>query len=328
MSADSTMPRVGAIGAGQWGRHLVANLAALGALAAVSELSEGLRADLAAAHPDLPIDADPAALLARRDLDAVVIATPVATHFALAREALLAGKDVFVEKPMTTDAREAEALVELAEARGRVLMVGHLLLYQPAMRWIKEALAAGLIGTLHALHQERLNLGRARAFENVLWSFGVHDVAVLLDVVGRPPVAVRATGQRILQAGVEDDVRLQLTFDAGVQAHLHVSWLWPERRRRLTAIGSAGMLVYDELAQTVTLHRKSITADLANRDEGSEIVYEGSGTPLELELRHFLACVANRQRPASDGRSGLAVIRVLEEAAHQMEESHATLLRA
>ncbi|MFP5503385.1 MAG: Gfo/Idh/MocA family protein, partial [Candidatus Sericytochromatia bacterium] len=173
---------VALIGAGHWGKNLAANLHALGRLAAVAEASEALRGELAARHPGLPVFADHRALLAS-DVPAIAIATPAPTHFALAREALLAGKDVFLEKPMTLSVPEAEALVELAAARDRVLMVGHLLIYQPCIQWIARYLASGALGTVYSLHQERLNLGRARAVENVLWSFGVHDVAVLLHLV-------------------------------------------------------------------------------------------------------------------------------------------------
>jgi predicted dehydrogenase len=252
---------------------------------------------------------------------AVAIATPVPTHYPIAREALLAGKDVFVEKPITLSLAEAEDLAKLAKQLDRVLMVGHLLLYQPAIQWIKQYLAAGELGQVHSLHQQRLNLGRARAVENVLWSFGVHDVAVLLHLVGAAPTRIYATGQRVLQAKVEDDVYLHLGFPGGVQAHLHTSWLWPERRRGLTVVGSKGMLVYDEIAQTVTLHKKGITPELANRDEGAEVVFSGSGEPLKLELEHFLARVADRAAPLSDATSGVEVVRVLEEASRQLEQA-------
>lgn len=311
-------PRVAVIGAGAWGRNLVANFHALGSLEAVAEADPTIRADLATRFPDLGVFDDPRAIYAS-DVDAVAIATPVPTHHAIARTALLAGKDVFVEKPITMSVDDARDLVAVARDRGRVLMVGHLLLYQPAVQWIKGFLAAGELGAVHAFHQERLNLGRARSAENVLWSFGVHDVAVLLHLAGAPPERVEAWGHRILQARVHDDVHLRLCFADGAQAHLHTSWLWPEKRRRLTVIGSAGMLVYDELDQTVTLHRKGIDGHLANRDDGSEVVFRGDGEPLRLELSHFLDRVADRRPPMSDGVSGVEVIRVLDRASAQLE---------
>ncbi|MDB5098498.1 MAG: Gfo/Idh/MocA family oxidoreductase [Cyanobacteria bacterium RYN_339] len=312
------MSHVAVIGAGNWGKNLVTNFHALGVLASVSEASPALREGLFKQYPDLPVYADYQEVLAG-DVPAVAIATPVPTHYPIAKEALLAGKDVFVEKPITLSLAEAEDLAELARKLDRVLMVGHLLLYQPAIQWIKQYLAAGELGTVHSLHQERMNLGRARTVENVLWSFGVHDVAVLLHLVGAAPTHIQATGQRVLQAKVEDDVYLHLGFPQGVQAHLHTSWLWPERRRGLTVVGSLGMLVYDEIAQTVTLHKKGITPDLANRDYGAEVVFSGSGEPLKLELQHFLDRVADRAAPLSDGASGVEVVRVLAEASRQLE---------
>jgi len=309
--------KVAVLGAGKWGINLVRTFHELGALAAVVEVDAGRRAWLQAQYPDVQVFAGPEPVW-RSTIPAVVVATPVPTHYELARQALLAGKDVFVEKPLTLSVAEAPELVELARRQGRILMVGHLLLYQPAIRWLKERLAEGLVGRICSLHQERLNLGRVRSAENVLWSLGVHDVAVLLYLVGRPPELVSATGQRVLQPGIEDDIYVHLRFPGDVQAHLHVSWLWPEKRRRLTIVGSEAMVVYDELAQRVTLHRKRISSTLEHRDEGFEVVYQGDGEPLRLECEHFLEAVRSRQRPVSDGESGVEVLRVLEQAERQL----------
>lgn len=306
--------RVAVIGAGNWGKNLVKNLHDLGALAAVAEASPKLREAVAQAYPDARVVDDHKALLADPSIQAVLIATPVATHFAVAKEALLAGKDAFVEKPLTMSSREADELVKIAAEKGRVLMVGHLLLYQPAVQWLKEYLKVGSLGKVRSFHQERLNHGTARSVENALWSLGVHDVAVLLDLIGETPSNTQVSGQSVLTAGVEDDLYLHMGFPSGVQAHLHVSWLWPEKRRRLTVVGEKGMLVYDEIEQKVHLHRKRIGADLKAVDEGSEVVFNGSGEPLRRELEHFLDCVNTRKAPVSDGKQGAAVVRVLEGA--------------
>jgi predicted dehydrogenase len=201
-------------------------------------------------------------------------------------------------------------------------MVGHLLLFQPAVQWIKAYLDAGALGRVFAVYQERLNLGRARSVENALWSLGVHDAAVLLYLTGQPPCHVRATGQRILQPELEDDVYLHMRFPDGTQAHLHTSWLWPEKCRRLVVVGSDGMLVYDEADQSVTLHRKRIAPDLRSWDEGSELVFHGSREPLTLEAEHFLAGVQTGARsPLIDGTQGLAVVRVLAAGSRCLAES-------
>ncbi|MGQ9700814.1 MAG: Gfo/Idh/MocA family protein [Candidatus Bipolaricaulaceae bacterium] len=310
--------KVGLIGAGGWGRNLARVLHELGALGGIAELRPDLRAELKTLYPAIPIYSDHKALL-QADFPGVVIATPAATHFALAKEALLAGKHVFVEKPLALSASEAEELVALARATDRTLMVGHLLLYQPAIRWIKAFLDSGALGRLWGLHQERLNFGKVRTVENALWSLGVHDVAVLLFLVGQVPERVVAHGQALLQPTVEDDVYFHLWFPGGVQAHIHSSWLWPEKRRRLTLIGEKGMLVYDELTQTVVFHRKRIAPDLSQHDEGATEVFRGQGEPLLLELEHFLECVQEGKTPLSDGASAVSVVRVLEEAARQLE---------
>ncbi|HUF62708.1 MAG TPA: Gfo/Idh/MocA family oxidoreductase [Verrucomicrobiales bacterium] len=310
-SAAEAVPQVAVLGAGAWGRHLVRAFDDLGALAGVCDASTHVAEEIRRSHPSIDLWADLEEVLAS-DVAAVAVATPVPTHYAMARACLEAGKHVFVEKPLALRAADAEDLVERAERSGRVLMAGHLLLYQPAIRWIKQAIDEGRLGRLFSLHQERTKLGRARAVENALWSLGVHDVAVLLYLIGAEPETAWACGHRGLQAGVEDDVYLHLRFPGGIQAHLHNSWLWPENRRRLTVIGEAGMLVYDESSQTVALHQKRIDPDLRNVDGGEEIVFQGSADPLRLELAHFLECISNRARPLSDGRAGLAVVRVLE----------------
>jgi predicted dehydrogenase len=309
---------VAVIGAGRWGKNIVRTLHALGQLHSITDSSPEHRSAMAEAYPGVSIYERLEAAL-DSDARAVAIATPAQTHAEIGLAAIEAGKDVFIEKPITLNALDAERLVAAAANHGRILMAGHLLLFQPAVRWIKQAIDDGVIGDLYSLHQERLNLGRARAFENVLWSLGVHDVAVAQYLIGSAPVAVQSSGQAALQPGIEDDVYLHLEFSGGVMAHIHNSWLWPELRRRLTVVGSKGMLVYDESAQAVTLHRKRIDTDLANVDEGSEVVYEGAGEPLKLEMEHFLECVNTRTRPIADGAAALDVIRTLELAGGQHE---------
>ena len=310
--------KVAVIGTGKWGRNLARNLHEFGALGAAAGIDPASRENLAAEYPGLVIHEDYRALL-KNDITAVAIATPAPTHYRITEDALLAGKDVFVEKPLALSAGDAVKLAELADKEGRILMVGHLLLYQPAIQWIKQYLQSGALGTVYSLHQERLNLGKARSVENALWSLGVHDIAVALHLVGAEPERVLISGQSMIQPAVEDDVYLHLEFPGGIRAHLHNSWLWPEKRRRLTVVGAKGILVYDELEQKVALHRKGIASDLTNRDEGSELVFDGSGAPLKIELEHYLARLEDRRTPLSDGRSGAAVIRVLEKATKLLE---------
>ncbi len=305
--------KIAVIGAGNWGINLVRNLRDLGALSHVAEAVPALRERAAAEAPDAEIHEGYEPLL-EAGVDAVAIATPVPTHHGVAKAFLEAGIDVFVEKPMTFSTAEAEDLVAAADRGGRVLMVGHLLLYQPAVHWLKEYLDAGELGRVYSMHQERSKLGRARAAENVLWSLGVHDVAVLLHLAGAAPTSSVFSGHCGLQPGIEDDTYLHMDFPGGTKAHLHNSWLWPENRRRLTVVGEKGMLVYDEVAQNVTLHHKTIDAELQNCDGGEEVVFEGSGQPLRLEMEHFIDCLETRATPRSDGQNGADVVRVLEGA--------------
>lgn len=312
--------KVGLIGAGGWGRNLARTLHTLGALGGVAEVRPEIRDELQSLYPGMNLYPNHDALL-QSDLRAVAIATPAATHHEVAKAALDAGKDLFVEKPLAMTVAEASELTTTAARENRILMVGHLLLYQPAVRWIQQYLADGHLGQLRSLHHERLNLGRVRSVENALWSLGVHDIAVTLHLVGESPLRMTAVGQAVLQPGVEDDVQLHLGFPGGIQSHIHASWLWPQRQRRLTVVGDEGMLLYDEADQTVTLHRKSITEALICRDDGTEVAYRGAGEPLELEMEHFVDCVVNRTVPRTDGESAVEVLKVLEAATVAMGDA-------
>jgi predicted dehydrogenase len=302
-------------------------LHSLGALAGVVEVAVDSRDRVRREFPGLPVWSSLSEAFGQAALDGVVIATPAPAHAALAVAALREGKGGLVEKPMTLDVREAQILVEEGRAAGCVLMVGHLLLYQPAIQELKRLLDRGLLGRIHRIHQERTNFGKVRATESALWSLAPHDLAVLIYLLGGPPVEVVATGAAFLQPGIQDDVHLELDFGAGRSAHVHVSWYWPAKGRRLRVLGELGMLVYDEEDQTLTLHRKRCLGPFAGRDpaledEGAERLFEGRGEPLVLEDLHFLHCLTTGATPLSDGASGLDVIRILERAEAQL---HATL---
>ena len=316
------MQSVIVVGAGNWGKNLVSNFYALGALAGVVELSPQLRAGVAASYPDVTLYDDFPTALTESGATGVVIATPAHTHYSLAMQAMAAGKDVFVEKPMTLIAAESIALAEYADKHDRVLMVGHLLLYQPAIAWMRDYLAAGKLGDVKRVVAQRAKLGKVRAVENVWWSFSPHDVSIVLELLGRPKlVNVQAIGCAILQPGIEDEVRVEMTFAEGKTAHIHASWLWPINQRGTIVIGSQGMLVYDEVAQTVTIHHKTVDSDLNHHDGGIEVVEVAAAQPLQLECQHFLDCLVSRQKPRSDGWNGVAVVEVLEKAQQAMRKS-------
>lgn len=305
--------KVGVIGAGNWGKNLVRNFSEMGVLAGVADAIPQNRQNALEIQSDIPIYESHTEMLADA-FDAVAIATPAHTHYAIAKEAMEAGCDAFIEKPMTLDPSEAEALVKMGKEMDKVVMVGHLLLYQPAIAYLKKALERGDIGQVYTLHQRRSKLGRARAVENVLWSFGVHDVAVLLYLAGQAPTRVQVSGHCGLQQGIEDDTYLHLTFPDGSKAHLHNSWLWPIVERGLIIVGEEGIFVYDEINQNVKFVKKTINNDLQNIDEGEVVVFEGSGQPLRIELEHFVNCCKNRIKANSCGQNGLDVVRVIDQA--------------
>jgi predicted dehydrogenase len=314
--------KVVVIGSGAWGKNIVRTLHQMGELAAVVETSENLRGQLKIDYPELEIISNCEEIFDRADVSAVVIATPAHTHHSIAKKCLLAGKDAFVEKPITLAVEEAEDLVVIAKANHRILMVGHLLLYKPAVQFIRDFLVAGSLGKIFTFHQERMKLGKARAVENALWSLGVHDVAALLYLAGDTPEKVSFSGHCGLQENIEDDTYLHMTFSDGRIAHLHNSWLWPEDQRSLRVIGEKGMLVYDEKLETVTLVKKQIDKALNNVDEGSKIIFEAlkDFQALNAEMQHFIDCVHQRKTPISDGESGLAVVRVIALAMKNTED--------
>ena len=300
------------VGGGNWGKNLIRNFNDLGVLKGIVELDPQLRSQLACQYPHVPIYEHYAEALALDDV-AIVLATPAPSHYALALEALKAGKDLFIEKPMTLKKSEAEELALYADQHQQILMVGHLLLYQPAITWMRNYLYSGQGGQVYHVATQRLNLGTVRRTENVWWSFSPHDVAILLDLLGNPQLkSVEAVGYCRLQSQIEDEIQVNLTFNSGQTAHLHCSWQWPQKQRGTIVLTDRQMLVYDEIAQSLTLHHKSIDASLKVQDQGVEVIPVASDQPLQLECQHFLDCLKTRQRPHSDGWNGVRVVEILE----------------
>jgi predicted dehydrogenase len=322
--------RVGVIGLGYWGPNLARNFAAIPgcSLAWLCDPSEQARTRLAQSFPDARATGDPQELLDDPELDAVVLATPVPTHAELAVRVAQAGKHCFVEKPLATDAAAAERAVAAAERAGRVLMVGHLLEYHPAVRRLKELVDRDELGSLYYLYGNRLNLGKLRADENALWSLGAHDVSVILHLIDEEPVECLAHGHSYVQEGVEDVVFCYLRFPSGIVAHLHLSWLDPHKERRLTVVGARRMATFDDmqLEGKLTVYDKGFDEDV--RSWGEYIARSGeifsphipNVEPLRVECEHFLECIRTGAAPRSDGRSGLRVVRVLERLQQSLKD--------
>ncbi len=316
------MIRLGVVGLGYWGPNLARNFAAIPGceVAWLCDASAAARAKIAQTLPEASLAGDIGELLADDALDAVVLATPVPTHAELAVRVLDAGKHCFVEKPLATNVADAQLAVEAAERAGRLLMVGHLLEYHPAVASLKGLLDGGELGELFYLYGNRVNLGKLRADENALWSLGAHDVSVVLHLIDEDPVECTAHGHSYVRAGVEDVVFCYLRFPSGVVAHLHLSWLDPHKERRLTVVGSRRMATFDDmrLEGKLTVYDKGFDEDA--RSWGEYVARSGESfsprianvEPLRVECEHFVECVRDGRAPRSDGRSGLRVVRVLE----------------
>jgi predicted dehydrogenase len=306
-------PPVAVIGCGYWGKNLVRNFNQLGSLAMVADVTEAGRQAAAALAPDASIVADVESAL-RSDAAGVVISTPAETHFGLVRQALLAGKDVFVEKPLALAVEEGAELVRLAEARGRILMVGHVLEYHPAVVRLRGLVNAGDLGKVQYIYSNRLSLGKVRREENILWSFAPHDVAIILRLMGSLPLQVVATGGAYVQPNIADVTVTSLLFDNGVRAHIHVSWLHPFKEQRLVIIGSRKMASYDDVTKQLVLYDQRVEVERGQpvpvKGEG-EVVAFARDEPLQLECQAFLSAISTRTPPLTDGRSGLAALKVL-----------------
>jgi predicted dehydrogenase len=318
---------VAVTGVGGWGKNLVRNYYQMrGAhLKYLCDLDESKLAEMQAQCPAEKVTTRFDDLIADPDLDAVVIATPGATHYGLCKKALLAGKDVYVEKPFVLATAEAEELVALALREKRILMVGHLLEYHPVVQRLKEMIAAGDLGKVRYIYSQRLNLGTVRADENALWNFAPHDISVILYLLGLSPSDVSARGQSYLQPNVEDVVFLALNFAGQAMGHVHVSWLDPHKTRRITIVGSKRMAVFDDLEPNEKLKIYDKGAEInSDYDTFAEFIglrfgditvpYIKIGEPLRIECDHFLKCVRERVQPLSDGLDGLRVVKVLEAA--------------
>ncbi|MGC1853429.1 MAG: Gfo/Idh/MocA family oxidoreductase [Solirubrobacterales bacterium] len=313
--------RVGVAGLGYWGANIARNLDALPGceLACCCDIDGARRERMRASFPHAHFAADLGEMLADESIAAVAVATPVPTHAALAELALDAGRHCFVEKPLACDVASAERLVGLAAERERILMVGHLLAYHPALVALGELCAAGELGELRYVYSQRLNLGRLRADENALWSLGAHDVSAILTLTGELPAEVSARGSSYVREGVEDVVFAHLTFAGGLAAHVHVSWLDPRKERRLTVVGSQRMATFDDMEaeRRLTIYDKGFDPDAAL--EGDFVARSGEQRspaisrhePLRLELEHFLDCLRGEAAPRTGGREGLHVVRVL-----------------
>ena len=320
------------VGTGDWGANLVRNFASLPGCALVALCDtdpKRLNANVAK-YPQARGVERVEDLAALDGVQAVVVAASAVSHYPLAKSLLEAGKDVYVEKPLALSVAHAEELVRIARERQRILMVGHLLLFHPAVRHLKGLVERGELGELYYIYSQRVNLGKVRKDENALWSFAPHDLSVILHLMEQEPLDVVARGSAFLQGRVEDVVFIDLRFPGRRLAHVHVSWLDPHKLRKFTVVGSQKMVVFDDMeaSEKIKIYDKGV-------DRGGEVVSYGDSLtvrtgdilipkislqePLRIECQHFVDCVRERKRPLTDGADGLRVVKVLAAAQASLE---------
>jgi predicted dehydrogenase/acetyltransferase-like isoleucine patch superfamily enzyme len=310
--------RVGVIGSGYWGKNLVRNYAELGTLGGVCDTNVQALDALKTQYPAGMYTTSYQMLLEEADIRGIVIAAPAAMHFNLAREALLSGKDVYVEKPLALDVAEACELRDIAAAKKSILMVGHLLQYHPAFIKLKEMIKAGKLGRIHYIYSNRLNFGKIRREEDILWSFAPHDISMILSLVNEPAEAVIATGGNYLHKKIADVTTTHLEFPSGLRAHVFVSWLHPFKEQKLIVVGDKGMAVFNDTApkgDKLLLYPHNITwqdgMPVPDKQEARGIVVDEK-EPLKAECQHFLDCIASRKRPITDAAEGIEVLKILK----------------
>jgi UDP-2-acetamido-3-amino-2,3-dideoxy-glucuronate N-acetyltransferase len=312
------------VGCGYWGQNLARNLHQIGGLAAVCDSNPKVLASIKATYKGVRTLRSFDRVLADRGLRALAIALPAEQHYEVARRALRAGKDVFVEKPLALKVSEARTLVELAASRKRILMVGHILEYHPAIQKLKQLIDAGELGEIHYLYSNRVNLGKVRKEENILWSFAPHDISVILLLVGELPAWASTSGENYLQSQIADVTMTCLAFPSRTRAHIFVSWLHPFKEQKLVVIGSRKMALFDDVVKEGKLRLYDKGIDWRDgqpliRQTAESTLFFPEIEPLREELRHFIECVDNRKRPRTDGENGERVLRVLEACQRSME---------
>jgi predicted dehydrogenase len=310
-------PNVAVLGCGYWGQNLVRNFHQLGALSVVCDPEESARLRVGTIAPGVETLDSYEAVLARNDIQAVVLATPAETHYPLAMLALSAGKDVFVEKPLALKYSEGSAMRAEAKRVGRILMVGHLLDYHPAVLKLRRLVADRVLGQVNYIYSNRLNFGKIRTLEDALWSFAPHDIAVILRLIGELPIEVTCSGGNYITPNLADVTISCLHFRTGVRAHIFVSWLNPFKEQKLVVVGDRKMAVFNDLLKADKLVLYDQRVDLNNRQpilqKGElEVIEITPDEPLRKECEHFLDCLRTREQPASDATKGLEVLRVLQ----------------
>ncbi len=324
--------KISVIGSGYWGKNLVRNFHALNALHGICDSNPDTLALFKNDYPDVELSVSFSEVINDSGVTGVAISTPAVTHAALAKEALLAGKDVYVEKPLCLSEKEGIELNRIAREEGRILMIGHLLWYHPLVLKLKELIDAGELGRIQYIYSNRLNLGKLRREENVLWSFAPHDISVILGITGEMPTTVCAQGGNFLHQQIADTTVTLLNFSSGTRAHIFVSWLHPFKEQMLVVVGDKQMAVFNDTApweEKLQLYPHTVkwegNVPVADRAE-AVMVHAEQEEPLRAECAHFLDCIATRNRPRTDGEEGLRVLTVLNCCQESLEKGNVALV--
>lgn len=326
------MKNIAVIGSGGWGLNIIKNMAALGALAAVCDINKTNFEKIKNDYPDTILTTNLKHILRNKDINGVIIATPPITHFKLAKKALQASKNVWVEKPVTLKSKDAKSLSEISDKKNKIIMVGHILLYHQAYGKLKELIKENYLGEIYHIISKRLGFGRVRKNENVLWSLGVHDVAAALYLTGKKARSVNCSGIFRVQDGVEDIVYVNIEFEDGAVASINSSWLHPYRERKTIIIGSERSAVIDELDKEAPLkiyNQKVIKIPIKDlkeeyfpmNKEDTEVVKFEDTDMLKEECRHFIECVESGKKPKTDIKNGEEVIKILEKCEQSMKKN-------
>ena len=325
---------LGIIGAGSWGPNLIRNFNSVEncKIKYIVDSDEKARKKIKLSYPSIDVKGNIKDILDDDELDAIVISTSAPTHYKLASEALNAGKDIYVEKPITLKADQARGLIKVSEEKELIIMVGHLLLYHTGINYLKEIIKNGELGEIYYIYTSRVNLGKVRNKENAFWSFAPHDISIILHLIEEMPIRISSTGAAFLNQNVEDVVFSTMEFSSGKVAHMHVSWLDPHKIRKTTVVGSKKMAVFDDAAPTENLriYDKGVDYKPGMTDYNQSLTLRigdihipkiPSGEPLKIECNHFIECVRKRNKPLSDGINGLNVVKILEAGSHSLQNN-------
>jgi len=310
--------KIAVVGAGYWGKNLVRAFYELGCLSVVCDSNIEILSDLKKKYPDLETTTDFTEILNNEKVNGIVISLPAEVHYEFSKEAILSGKNVFVEKPLALNHIEAEELIKLAAENNKIIMVGHLLQYHPVFIKLKEIVRKGELGRINYLYSNRLNLGKIRREENILWSFAPHDISMILSLTNEKPESIFTNGGYYLHRNIADVTMTHIDFSSGVKSHIFVSWLHPYKKQELVVVGEKKMAVFDDTKrwdEKLLIYPHQLNWEngmpITNKKEAEKVIAEES-EPLKNECRHFIDCILNNIKPITNGEEGLKVIRILE----------------